>query len=107
MTLNVAKLMNNVHCDPVNGLLFWKQTGAGRKMGVPLGHLRIDQKGNPIREVQFDGITYQTKFLIYVLCTKRIPAGRIIGHFDGDQDNMSFRNLYDVSLMTKIESLVA
>lgn len=104
--LNLAKLTNNIHCDPIKGMLFWKQTGAGRKMGVPLGQLRIDHKGSPVREVQFDGITYQAKFLIYVLCTRKIPTGRI-GLFDGNQNNLSIKNLYDVNLMEKIESMVA
>lgn len=104
--LNLAKLINNICCDPAKGLLYWKQTGSGRKMGVPLGKVRLDQKGNRVREVQFDGITYQAKFLIYVLCAKKIPAGKI-GHFDEDPENLSFTNLYDVELMESIESMVA
>lgn len=104
--LNLAKLMNNIHCDPVNGLLFWKQTGSGRKMGEPIGVLRMNSNGHPVREVKFDGVLYQTKFLIYVLCSKRIPTGRI-GHLDGDSNNLSYKNLYDVDLMEKMEAMVA
>jgi len=104
--LNIAKLINHITCDKNTGDLYWKQTGPGRKMGVPIGRRRLSSRGVPICEVHFDGISYQNKYLFYVLCTRKIPVGKI-GHLDGDLSNIAFNNLYDKGLMEQLERLVA
>jgi hypothetical protein len=88
--MNIQKLQEFIHYDPVTGVLIWKKVLSNRTKAGALCGANIDSKG--YGRVCFDGKQYRTHRVAWALFYGQVPVQQI-DHINGNQLDNRIANL--------------
>lgn len=91
-TLTISRLSELLVYDESTGVLSWKRTGKGRKIGRVAGS--PDRHG--YLQTRIDGKAYFNHRLAWAITHGSFPA-EVIDHIDGNKLNNALNNLRDVT----------